>query len=1094
MSADPPTVPEPPASAPSPRTFILGLACLLLLVELLLTATAPPPDWTELRGREDVRALLRELAATPEPQGSEPESRWLLLGDSVLVGNTGAAELPDWASHRIIDYLRSELGSDEAARFEQVALDGMIPADMLALVEALDAEDPEGEVALLVELSPRHFSPSYADEPALSRPWLAEIAPAPLSIDALIAAARRVAPIYRHRRRARELRDRLGPGPPSSADPDDGHEQASDRLAAFARLSVHYRESVLAPDSVQVAALVELVARCRARGRRVVLFTTPLEDRFAAQLRSEAEWGAFVAQLDRLLEPDGEQVALLPMDHPMFASALFWDHVHLRPEGHRLLALNLLAQIGLGLERAPPRHELLARPGFDTSLVARIERGASEGAAWQARFDRPEGLALAPGGRRLVLADTFNHVLRELHGDMRVVSTLAGKAGERGERDGAAREARLNVPSAPVFVGDDLYFADGRGRRLRRLVEGEVTTLVELPGSWRIQTLRAGPEGGELLSLEARRRDTRLVVRGLDGGERRVLLTGGGEPEAQISAFCLGPAGELYFATRAGEIRRLSTTAATTALALGTAREQAELVFGISEDAEVYPQGKDYPRPFAELRLSEVVDLAYVEPYGGLLVQDYAPHPKRGRYKNPITERAHLRFLDLERELVYPWVKPLVVGFGYAYKNTNTRGFSSYFHEGSMALDPETRALYYLESARSRLLRIEDGIFGLAKISSYSPRRRKFKNIMGEWTGEKAFAHYRPGPPPEPTLAGPYELLLTGSSMTSMSELVSEYSLARMLFERIARELALRDRVRVHGFQRSFGGGALSKQIGAIERFLAAGGRPDLILIDVNGSDFITKDQDQAEQDELLAELVELAARWDSKLVFFDTSPYIVRNREPLHPGPARVRAFMDRLVERGFEVVRVADAVLDRNLEVAPFATPPVGRRIHPPTWAVDASADALGAALVPIVREVVRGRTPALERDDPIEPEAAGERLAAAFAGAELDWDAALAPLPEAALQYSNVGATLVAFIDLGAVPEDRREDLDALVLACIYERSVRFGDGARAAEITIGRFTSYDEYGVGVEAGATIVADQELDFEQLRARVLRFAAARD
>ena len=42
---------------------------------------------------------------------------------------------------------------------------------------------------------------------------------------------------------------------------------------------------------------------------------------------------------------------------------------------------------------------------------------------------------------------------------------------------------------------------------------------------------------------------------------------------------------------------------------------------------------------------------------------------------------------------------------------------------------------------------------------------------------------------------------------------------------------------------------------------------------------------------------------------------------------------------------------------------------------------------------------------------------------------------------------------------------------------------------AEITIGKFTAYDEYGAGVQAGAEIVAREALDFDGLSARVLGF-----
>ena len=1090
------STPEAPSET-GPRVspawgFLLGFVVLLAFVEGLLTLTAPAPNHDALQDAEDVRALLAELAGPEDEDAQDPdpdEQRWLMLGDSVLVGNTGAAEQPNWASERLIDHIRSELSNEEPTRFEQVALDGMIPADMLALVEALDAADPEAEVSLLIELSPRHFSPSYAEDDALSRPWLAELERDHESVPGLIDEAGRWAPIYRHRERFDGLRETLTPPPPRQRKLETERLETEDskRLAAFARLSVHYRESVLDPGSVQVAALVSLVERCRAAGRKVVFFTTPLEDRFAAKLRSESEWGAFLGHLDRLLEPDGRQVSLLPMDHPMFASAMFWDHVHLRPAGHRLLALNLLAQIGLRLERAPNSSELIARPGFDASLVARIGSGSSEGAAWQAHFDEPRAIALAPGARRVVIADTNNHVLRELHGDMRVVSTLVGVAGEPGKADGSRTEARLRSPRALAFVGDSLYIADGGGLRLRRLVDGQLETL-ETPDktSWRIHAMRARADGEGLYTLEIHQNQSRIVHRGLDG--KAVSVRVEAAEELRLSAFTLGPEGELYLACVDGSIRRLAAKSKARRI------EDAEPVFVNTEDAQVIPQGNSkahYPRPFAEVRLSQIVDLVYIEAYGGLLVQDYAPHPKRGKYKNHITERAHLRFLDLKRKLIAPWTKPLVVGFGYAYYNKGTGGFSSYFHEGAMALDPDTRALYYLESARSRLIRIEDGILGLAKTSAYAPKRHSFDSLIGVYTGAKVFDFYEPPVPVDPELRGTYEMLVLGSSLTSMSQSMGEFSLSRILIARIEDELLLRDRVRVHGFQRSIAGGPLAKQIKMIQSFEARSGRPDLILVGVNGSIFLDDEDDEAEEAKLLRRLIEIAERWDSKLVFFDTTPYIVRNREPLHPGPERMRAFLDKVAQRGFDVIRVGDLVLDDYLEAAPFAAPP-GNGIHQPTWAIEVTAAALGDALVPIAREALRGREPAREREPPRKDERKARFLAEAFAKHSRDWDLALPALPEAAVQYSNVGDELTAFIDLGAVPEDRQEDHDALLLALLYDRSVRFSDASRRARVTIGRFEVYDEYGAGVEQGATIVSRHKITYARLSKIIERFGAA--
>ena len=71
-------------------------------------------------------------------------------------------------------------------------------------------------------------------------------------------------------------------------------------------------------------------------------------------------------------------------------------------------------------------------------------QGHRDGAAAQAQFHFPSGLALLPDGRVLV-ADQFNHRLRLLSADLQQVSTVAGD-GEEGHRDGAAAQTQFHHP------------------------------------------------------------------------------------------------------------------------------------------------------------------------------------------------------------------------------------------------------------------------------------------------------------------------------------------------------------------------------------------------------------------------------------------------------------------------------------------------------------------------------------------------------------------------------------------------------------------------------------------------------------------------
>jgi hypothetical protein len=80
------------------------------------------------------------------------------------------------------------------------------------------------------------------------------------------------------------------------------------------------------------------------------------------------------------------------------------------------------------------------------------EMGHRGGAAAQAQFDRPSGLALLPDGCVLV-ADDANYRIRMLSADLQQVSTVAGDVG-RGHRDGAAAQAQFRSPTGLVLLPD----------------------------------------------------------------------------------------------------------------------------------------------------------------------------------------------------------------------------------------------------------------------------------------------------------------------------------------------------------------------------------------------------------------------------------------------------------------------------------------------------------------------------------------------------------------------------------------------------------------------------------------------------------------
>jgi glucose/arabinose dehydrogenase len=80
------------------------------------------------------------------------------------------------------------------------------------------------------------------------------------------------------------------------------------------------------------------------------------------------------------------------------------------------------------------------------------EGGHRDGGAAQAQFNRPRGFALLPDGRVLV-ADDENHRIRMLSADLQQVSTVAGDGGE-GHRDGAAAQAQFYCPAGLALLPD----------------------------------------------------------------------------------------------------------------------------------------------------------------------------------------------------------------------------------------------------------------------------------------------------------------------------------------------------------------------------------------------------------------------------------------------------------------------------------------------------------------------------------------------------------------------------------------------------------------------------------------------------------------
>lgn len=114
------------------------------------------------------------------------------------------------------------------------------------------------------------------------------------------------------------------------------------------------------------------------------------------------------------------------------------------------------------------------------------KQGYLDGPADQARFNAPHGIAVRNDGV-IAVAEASNNTIRLLVSDKEtngeistryVVTTLAGKPGKKGFRDGPARESLFSAPHAVVWGEEgELYVADIGNARIRKIDNGYVTTV-----------------------------------------------------------------------------------------------------------------------------------------------------------------------------------------------------------------------------------------------------------------------------------------------------------------------------------------------------------------------------------------------------------------------------------------------------------------------------------------------------------------------------------------------------------------------------------------------------------------------------------------
>lgn len=110
--------------------------------------------------------------------------------------------------------------------------------------------------------------------------------------------------------------------------------------------------------------------------------------------------------------------------------------------------------------------------GWTVSTIAGLagSHGSADGAGTNALFDAPYGVALSGGN--LLVADTGNSLIRQLAytGSNWAVTTIAGKPGTRGNRDGIGTNSLFSLPMGIAADSKgNLYVADEANHDIREL-------------------------------------------------------------------------------------------------------------------------------------------------------------------------------------------------------------------------------------------------------------------------------------------------------------------------------------------------------------------------------------------------------------------------------------------------------------------------------------------------------------------------------------------------------------------------------------------------------------------------------------------------
>jgi streptogramin lyase len=120
--------------------------------------------------------------------------------------------------------------------------------------------------------------------------------------------------------------------------------------------------------------------------------------------------------------------------------------------------------------------------GTVSALAGSQQAGFLDGIGANAYFNSPGGLALDPTGHFLYVADSYNHVIREIDIRTAAVSTISGIPGRSGSTDGCSLALYQKPTDLIADSSGDLYISDDQTIRRLMLSSRVVTTIAGLPG------------------------------------------------------------------------------------------------------------------------------------------------------------------------------------------------------------------------------------------------------------------------------------------------------------------------------------------------------------------------------------------------------------------------------------------------------------------------------------------------------------------------------------------------------------------------------------------------------------------------------------